>query len=100
MAKLTRQQKIDLLTGIQAGRIPLASLRPPQMYLFMEDSDRPGIFVNVKTGEEYTEQEYNQFIADVKAGEPMSRIWNDGMVEKNTFVTLVPAEGCEPLVEV
>jgi hypothetical protein len=48
----------------------------------MEYADRPKIFVNEMTGKRYTQQEYNQFIADVKASEPISLIWTDGMVEK------------------
>ena len=60
----TRQQKIEALQAIKAGKATIESLQPPQQFTFTEMDQRPGIYVC--DGKEYTVDEYLAFCKRIK----------------------------------
>lgn len=90
-SKLSRQQKIALLKGIQSGKITPDVLKGPQVYFFYEDDKRPGIYSGPE-GKEYTEKEVEDFATRIEQQEKQSIVWREG----KTYESHVIRFNCQP----
>lgn len=73
---MNRKEKLKLLQGIKNGEISLESLQPPQIYIFVERSNEPGVYQH--KGKEYNETEYREFCDKIRAKSHGSIIWDEG----------------------
>ncbi len=70
---MTRKKKIELLQALKDGKISIAILQLPQTYIFIECSDKPGVYKY--NDKEYSEQEYREFCESVRRQNNNSIIW-------------------------
>ncbi len=73
---MNRKEKIKILQAIREGKINIESLQPPQVYFFIERSDKPGIYEH--NGKEYNETEYREFCDKIKRKKNGSLIFSEG----------------------
>jgi len=74
--KDTRKEKIKVLQAIREGKINPESFEPPQVYIFIERNNNPGIYEH--NGKEYSETEYREFCNRIERKYNGSIIWNEG----------------------
>ena len=60
----TRQQKIEVLKKLAAGRMSLRDLDPPRVIVWVSDPDDPAIACDLYGGLKMSITEMEQFIAD------------------------------------
>lgn len=84
----SRKEKLKLLQGIKNGQISIGSLQPPQVYIFLERINEPGVYVH--KGKEYNEIEYKEFCEKIRAKNHGSIIWNEGKnyPKEDTIITI------------
>jgi hypothetical protein len=68
----TREEKIQALEMIQAGEISVGDLLPPQFYLIIERSNKPGVYECDNNGKTYSPQEFIKFKEGLR---PVDKIW-------------------------
>lgn len=93
---MTRKEKIKTLQAIKEGKLTPASLEPPQVYVFVEKSNNPGIYEY--NGKEYTENEYRDFCKTIESKNSGSIILNEGREYPNgdTIIKLCKHGNKEP----
>jgi hypothetical protein len=62
---MKRKEKIKLLQLIKDGQIGPESFLPPQVQIFGEHTDKPGLYT--MKGKEYSEIEYREFCEKIRA---------------------------------
>ena len=89
---MTRKEKLKLLHGIKNGNLSIECLQPPQVYIFVERSDQPGIYIH--KGKEYNQTEYSQFCEKIRKKNDGSIIWNEGKnyPKEDTIITICSAD--------
>jgi hypothetical protein len=73
---VNRKEKLKILQGIKDGYLSIECLQPLQIYIFMERSNKPGVYEH--NGKEYMEKEYQEFCEKIRAKNNGSIIWNEG----------------------
>lgn len=76
MRNMNRKEKLKVLQAIKDGKISPESLLPPQVYIFVECYDRPGIYEH--NGKEYNETEYREFCERINRKNNGNVILNEG----------------------
>lgn len=74
--KFTRKEKVKVLQAMKEGRISPEGLKPPQVFIFTERSNKPGVYKH--NGREYNEKEYREFCDRVQRQNNGSIIWREG----------------------
>src|SRR5688500_9099091 len=72
---MKREEKLKLLQAIKDGKLSISDLRPPQVFIFMERDNKPGIYEH--EGKEYNETEYKEFCERLEKRKNGSIIWNE-----------------------
>ena len=93
--KDTRKEKIKVLQAIREGKLNPESLEPSQVYIFIEHSDKPGVYEH--NGKEYNETEYREFCKRIDSKNNGSIIWNEGReyLKEDIIITMSYVENKE-----
>ncbi len=93
--KDTRKEKIKVLQAIRKGKLNPESLEPPQVYIFIEHCDKPGVYEH--NGKEYNETEYREFCKRIERKYNGSIIWNEGReyLKEDIIITMSYVENRE-----
>lgn len=91
-----RRDKIKILQAVKEGKLNPASFEPPQVYVFIERNNKPGIYEC--NGKEYNETEYREFCKLIKEKNSSSIIWNEGRQypQEDTIIKLCKYANKEP----
>ncbi len=73
--QLTRSEKIKILQAMKEGKISPEGLRSPQIYVFTERSNEPGVYEH--NGKGFEETEYLSFRDNILYREKKAIIWNE-----------------------
>ena len=92
----SRREKIKVLQAVKEGKLNPANLAPPQVFVFVERSNKPGIYEH--EGKEYTETETREFCKRIKEKNSSSIIWNEGRQypQEDTIIKLCKYANKEP----
>lgn len=89
---MTRKEKIKTLQAISKGILSIEDLEPPQVYFFIKNSNKPGVYE--MNGKEYSEIEYREFKEKIERKNNGSITWNEGkFYEEDKIITIVFPEG-------
>lgn len=93
--KDTRKKRIKVLLAIREGKINPESFEPPQVYIFIERNNNPGIYEH--NGKEYNETEYREFCKRIESKNNGSIIWNEGReyLKEDIIITMSYVENKE-----
>jgi len=93
--KDTRKEKIKVLQAIREGKISPESFELPQVYIFIERNNKPGIYEH--NGKEYNETEYKEFCKRIDSKNNGSIIWNEGReyLKEDIIITMSYVENKE-----
>lgn len=85
---MTRNEKIKLLQSISEGKLSVESLQPPQVYIFTESHETPGVYIH--NGKEYNETEYREFCERIGSKKNNLRIWDNskGYPNEDVIITI------------
>ena len=88
---MTRKEKLKLLHGIKNGNLTIECLQPPQVYIFVERSNEPGIYSHNR--KQYNQTEYNKFCEKIRVKNNGSVIWKEGKnyLKEDTVITICRA---------
>ena len=73
--KSTRIEKINRLQALKQGKLSVSDLQPPQVFIFTERSDEPGVYEC--DAKKYNETEYREFCERIEKRNNNSISWNE-----------------------